>query len=149
MKEHEAVRAMLPLAAAGALDPEEERRVRAHTAGCQACESELGAWQALGEELAALPAVLAPPPLVERTQARVRAALCEEDERRWDETALALLSLLACTVGLATWAVWRLAMPGVTGGLTYLTVSTLVTWLTAGVAALIAGQRRRALGRSI
>lgn len=95
--------------------------------------------------------------VVARTRARVEAALRAEAGRRWEDMLLAFLALLAWTVGLATWAVWRLVTAGPAGlaafGLTeslmYLTVSTLVAWLTAGVTAVVAGQRRRAVGRSL
>jgi anti-sigma factor RsiW len=157
VNEHEAIRELLALGAAGALDPAEERRVREHAAACQACADELRSWQALAGELAALPVPQAPPAMVARTRARVEAVLRVEADRRWDEAVLAFLALFAWTVGLATWAVWRLvtggaaglAVIGLTESLNYLTVSTLLAWLTAGVAAIIAGQRRRAVGRNL
>jgi len=157
VREHQSIRELLALGAAGALDPDEERRLRAHVAICEDCAAELRSWQVLAGELSALPVPQAPPPMVARTRARVEAALRAEAGRRWDDAVLACLALLAWTVNLATWAVWRLIAGGATGlaviGLTeslmYLTVSTLVAWLTAGVAAVVAGQRRRAVGRSL
>jgi anti-sigma factor RsiW len=114
------------------LDAEEERRLRAHVAVCEDCAAELRSWQELAGELSAIPAPQAPSALVARTRAGVEAA-----GRRWDEAVLFFLALLAWTVGLATWAVW-VAVFGFTGTLTYLTVSTMLVWLTAGVAAVIA-----------
>ena len=137
MKEHEAVRALLALGAAGALDPQEERRVREHVAVCESCAGELRTWQALAGELSALPVPQAPPAMVARTRARVEAALAAEAGRRWDEAVLFYLALLAWTVSLSNWAVW-VAVFGFAGTLTYLTVSTMLVWLTAGVAAVIA-----------
>jgi anti-sigma factor RsiW len=137
VKEHESIRELLALGAAGALDPGEERRLRAHVAICEDCAAELRSWQGLAGELSALPVPQAPPALVIRTRARVEAALEAEAGRRWDEAVLFSLALLAWTVGLSTWAVW-VAVFGFTGTLTYLTVSTMLVWLTAGVAAVIA-----------
>jgi anti-sigma factor RsiW len=137
VKEHEAVRALLALGAAGALDPQEERRVREHVAVCESCAGGLRSWQALTGELAALPVPQAPPALVSRTRSRVAAALEAEAGRRWDEAVLFWLALLAWTVALSSWAAW-VAVLGFTGTLTYLTVSTMLVWLTAGVAAVIA-----------
>jgi len=137
VKEHEAARALLALGAAGALDPQEERRVREHVAVCESCARELQSWQTLTGELAALPVPQAPPPMVARTRARVEAALRAEASRRWDEAVLFYLALLAWTVTLSSWAAW-VAVFGFTGTLTYLTVSTMLVWLTAGVAAVIA-----------
>lgn len=155
MNEHDAIVELLALAAAGVLTPEEERRVREHTARCAECAAELNSWQMLAGELGAAPAPQAPPRLVLQTQARVAAVLRAEADRRWDETVLLVLALLCWTVGLSVWAVWRLVTAGADGlvafdlsqTLLYLTVSTLLAWLTGGVAAVIAGQRRRAAWR--
>ena len=148
MKEHEAVRAMLALGAAGALDPQEERRVREHVAVCESCAGELRTWQALAGELSALPVPQAPPAMVARTRARVEAALASEAGRRWDAAVLVWMAVLGCAVSLSGWAVW-VEVFGLTGSLTYVTVSTLLAWVTAGAAAVVAGQRRRAMWREI
>lgn len=157
MNEHDAITGLLSLAAAGVLAPEEERRLREHAAGCSVCAAELRCWQAVAEAAGSIPVPQAPPQLAARTQARVRAALRAEADRRWDETVLVVLALLSWTVGLAAWAVWRLVTAGSAGllafdlvqTLSYLTVSTFLAWLTGGVAAVIAGQRRRAAWRSL
>ena len=133
MKEHDAVRALLALGAAGALDAGEERLVREHAALCEACAAELRSWQGLAGELSALPVPQAPPALVARTRARVEAA----ELRRWDESVLLFLILLAWAVGLSGWVAW-VAVFGLAGTLTYLAASTMLVWLTAGVAAVIA-----------
>lgn len=155
MNEHDAIVELLALAAAGVLRPGEERRVREHAARCAECAAELGAWQTLAGEIGAAPVPQAPPRLVAQTQARVAATLRAEADRRWDETVLLVLALLCWTVGLSVWAVWRLVTAGLDGlaaidlsqTLLYLTVSTLLAWLTGGVAAMIAGQHRRAAWR--
>jgi anti-sigma factor RsiW len=157
MNEHDAIVELLALAAAGVLSPEEERRVREHAARCAECAAELNRWQALAGEIGAVPVPQAPARLVAQTQARVAAVLRSEADRRWDETVLLVLALLCWTVGLSVWAIWRLVTAGAAGlvafelsqTLLYLTVSTLLAWLTGGVAAVIAGQRRRAVWRRL
>ncbi len=157
MNEHDTIVGLLALAAAGVLSPEEERRLRAHVAGCARCAAELRRWQELAGDVAAIPVPQAPQQLVARTQERVRTALRAEADRRWDDAVLVVLALLSWTVGLATWAVWRVVTAGAAGlvafdfaqTLLYLTVSTMLAWLTGGVAAVVAGQRRRTTWRSL
>ncbi|MCX6636796.1 MAG: hypothetical protein NT090_17195, partial [Acidobacteria bacterium] len=61
---------------------------------------------------------------------------------------LVWMAVLGWAVSLSGWAVW-VEVFGLTGSFTYVMVSTLLAWATAGVAAVVAGQRRRAVGRSL
>ena len=70
MNEHESVRALLPLGAAGLLGPDEIRSVEQHARACEACRKDLDTWSAYAEGLRKLPQPSAPDGLVERTRAR-------------------------------------------------------------------------------
>ena len=106
--------------------------------------------RALSLELERLPTPQAPPELVERARARVRAELAAAAERRWDNAVLACLTLFAWTVALTAWAIARLLSGGFLIALDsrfmqtliWLTGSTVLVWLTAGVAAVLLGHSR-------
>ena len=51
MSEHDQIRELLALAAAGALDASEESRLSAHLRSCPDCASELSSWQEMGAAL--------------------------------------------------------------------------------------------------
>ena len=79
MSEHDQVREWLALSAAGLLECAEERRVRAHTAECEACAAGLEDYAGLLAGLRALPVPQPPAHLVTRTAALV---LMEADRRQ-------------------------------------------------------------------
>jgi anti-sigma factor RsiW len=150
MSEHAAIRELLSLAAAGVLEPDEQRRVQQHVAVCDACRRELEVWQGYSRELVRLPAAVAPKYLAERTRARILAQRAAAAERRWDDIVLAVLILLGWTVSLVAWVVFRLFSGGMlsvleSGFVTisiWLGASTVFAWLTAAVAAVMLGSRR-------
>ncbi len=150
MSDHAAIRELLSLAAAGVLNPDEERRVQQHITVCDACRRELEVWQGYSRELVRLPAPVAPKYLAERTCARILAQRAAAAERRWDDIVLAVLVLLGWTVSLVAWVVFRLFSGGMLSVvetsfvtiLTWLGASTLFAWLTAAVAAVMLGSRR-------
>jgi anti-sigma factor RsiW len=78
MSDHESVRELLALSAAGLLDPDEERLVREHARQCTACAAELDDYGALSAGLAALPSPQPPVDLVRRTS----VLLAAESDRR-------------------------------------------------------------------
>lgn len=157
MTEHEPVRELLALAAAGALSPEEQRGMESHVGSCEPCAGELQAWQALAQELDRLPGPQAPPELVERTRRLVLAELVSAAERRWNDSMLVFLTLFVWTLGLATWSIVQLLSGGVLAvldvgfrqAITWLTASTMLAWLTAGVAAAFLGRGRRPARRTL
>jgi anti-sigma factor RsiW len=157
MTEHESVRELLALAAAGVLTVEEQRRVEDHARACEACNRQLQAWRALSGELRRLPTPVVPPELVARTRARLFQELAAAAERRWDDAVLVFLSLFAWTVGVATWAIVRVINNGLLAVLdarfmqpmVWLTASSVLAWLTAGVVAVLVGHRRRMTWRSL
>jgi hypothetical protein len=157
MTDHERMEELLPLAAAGALDTGELRLVLRHVTECQACASRQREWQLLASALARSPLPAAPAALVERTWARMRAALAERAERRWNDAVLGVLLLFGWTVGLLTWSVLRLLWGGLpaaldidfAGLLAWLTASTVFAWITGGVAALLISRRRETAWRNL
>jgi len=155
MSEHDAVRELLALAAAGALDAEEQRRIEQHLAGCAACAAELDGWRNLAGALKRLPTPRPSPALVEQTRARAEWQLAAAAEHRWSQAVLVFLVLFAWTVTLVSWPIVRLVTGGLLGWLdvrmnqTWASLAgyTALGWLTVGVAALLLGIRHRSARR--
>ena len=153
---HEAIREMLALAAAGALDDKEARLVEEHAASCAECAAELERWQSLVGALRRVPTPQPSPQLLARVRAQAEWKLAEEVERRRDTRVMALLLLFSWTVLLVTWPVVRLVGGGAISWLDtslgslwfWLSGYTLVGCLAAGVAVLF-GLRERRAGRAI
>jgi predicted anti-sigma-YlaC factor YlaD len=134
MNDHEQVRELLALGAAGLLDAADERLLREHTAVCAECRAELDAFASIAGILGALPAMAPPPDLLPRTQALMSA---EADRREGVRLAAvsavvagtlllavagALYTLYGDTVMLA-WLAWSL-IPSVLGGGAVLTLAS-------------------------
>jgi hypothetical protein len=157
MSEHESVRELLSLAAAGVLSAGEQRRVEQHAVECELCSRELESWQAYGHELARLPPPAVPANLAETTRRRIFAQQTAAAEGRWNDVVLTVLSLYAWTIALATWMVWRLVRgdalllfdAGFVRVVIWSGVSTGFAWVTAAVAALVLGFQRRAARRML
>lgn len=154
---HHDIAGMLALAAAGALDAQEQRRLQEHARECAACRREMEIWSGYSQGLRQLPQPPIPAQLMERTRARLVEEHAAAADRRWDELMLGALALFAWTVGLTFWLVARI----VTGGQlifmganlvrfgTWSAGSTVLVWLTAAVAAIALGKRRRELRRAL
>jgi predicted anti-sigma-YlaC factor YlaD len=154
---HKTYTELLALAACGALDAPEQRLLEEHARECPACRRGLEIWSAYSQGLRQLPQPVPPAQLVERTRARVCQERATAADRRWDEMMLGALALFAWTVGLTVWFVARIF----TGGALVImganlvrfgawsAVSTVLVWLTAAVAALALGKRRRDLRRAL
>lgn len=157
MSEHESIRELLSLAAAGVLSADEQRRVEQHVAACDACRRRLEMWQSYSRELVRIPAPIAPKHLAERTCARILQQRATAAERRWDDIVLAVLVLFGWTVTLVTWILFRLFTGGLLSVVEYGFIriviwsgaSTVFAWLTAAVAAVMLGSQRRATRRVI
>lgn len=157
MNEHLEVKELLPLAASGALDASERRRVLQHLAECARCAAEERQWGSLASALAGAPRSQAPAGLAERTRARMLAALDERTERRWNNAVLAGLLLFGWSMGLPALALLRLVrgdLPAAldidaAGLLAWLAASTVFAWITAGVAVLLIGNRRETVWRNL
>jgi anti-sigma factor RsiW len=152
MSDHAKIREWLALAAAGALEPDEETEVERHLGACEECSAEFERWRVLASGLRRLPTPQPSAALVERVRARMEEAVAAQSEKRWNHGVLAFLVLFSWTLTLASWPIVRLVTHGVeswldvgfTSSWTDLIGYTALGWLTAGVAAMIlAWQRRR------
>jgi anti-sigma factor RsiW len=149
MTEHESIRAMLALAAAGVLGPEEGRRVEQHAQECELCRRDLETWSSYAQGLRKLPQPSAPEGLALRTQARVLREHAEAAGRRRHELFLGALAIFGWAAGLVFWILARAVTGGslnllganLISGLTWSLVSTVLVWMTAATAALMLGRR--------
>lgn len=152
MTEHEAVQAMLALAAAGALAPEEQRRVDEHARECGLCRKELETWSAYSQGLRTLPQPSVPAGTVQRTQALILQHHAETADRRRHEWFLAALAIFGWGSGWASWMLVRAVVGGtlsvfganLVNGLAWSLISILVAGLTAATAASMLGRGREA-----
>lgn len=150
MTEHESVRAMLALAAAGALGSEETRRVEQHAESCELCRRDLETWAAYTQGLRKLPQPSAPEGMVQRTQARILQERAAEAGRRRSELLLGALAIFGWAGGWVFWTLARAILGGslivfgtnLVNGLTWSLVSTVMAGMTAGTAASMLGRRR-------
>jgi anti-sigma factor RsiW len=147
--EHDTIRAMLALYAAGALDPGERRRVEQHAGSCEICRGELLAWGAYASGLTQLPQLLAPQGLMERTRIRIVQQREASAARRRENAMLGALVVLGWAVSLVTWTVIRALAGGslvvlganVVSGVSWFLLSTVFVWMTAAAAAAVLGRR--------
>lgn len=153
MSEHERVRAILALAAAGALDPEESMRVERHANACQECRRELDVWRTYAQGLRHLPQPQAPAYLMERTRSLILDQRAAEDRavaagQRWNELMLGALAVFGWAAGLTFWILARIFTGGflsilganLVSGLTWFMLSTVVVWMTAATAVVMLGR---------
>jgi len=154
MKEHDEIFDLLTLAAAGALDAEEQRRVEEHLRGCPQCAAEFETWSEITGGLREIPTPSAPAGLVERTRLQLSRRATQK-EGRWNRFFMAALILLAWALTFVTWPVIRMMGDGLvswlnipsTGITLALIVYTVVGLLATGVAAVFAARRHRQEGR--
>jgi anti-sigma factor RsiW len=152
MTEHESVRTMLALAAAGVLGPEDVRRVEQHTQDCEVCRRDLETWAAYTQGLRKLPQPSVPEGLVQRTQARILQERAHAADRRKSELMLGALAIFGWGAGWALWTLVRAVTGGslnvfganLVNGLTWSLVSMVVAGITAATAALMLGRGREA-----
>ena len=103
MSEHDKVRELLALAAAGALTSTEEKRVAQHVRSCIACSNELGAWQPIASELRRLPTPQPSSWLAQATLARAKAKLAEQAEHDWNRRVMTFVVSFAWLLTIASW----------------------------------------------
>ena len=156
MSEHDKIRELLALAAAGALTSAEEKQVAEHVRSCIACSKELEAWQPIASELRRLPTPQPSSWLVQSTLARAEAKLTEQAEHDWNHRLMIIVVALAWLLTIASWAVFhvvsgrfeRLLGPQFSHTqFSYRWISfaafTALEWLAGGVAAVMLGIRQR------
>jgi len=151
MNDHEAIRQILSLAAAGALEPGVEQKVAAHVKSCGECAAELEEWRLLAGELRRLPTPQPPAILVERARARAEAKLAEEEEYRWQRGVMIFVVAFAWVLTLMSWPFVRLVSRGLLGMLDPrlnqawigFAAFTTIVWLAGGTAAVLLSLRQR------
>ncbi len=148
MNEHDKIRKLLSLAAAGALDEPELIAVQRHAARCAECTAQLERWMSLGHALRGLPTPQPPAALLQRTLAVAAAALLREQERAPNRAALVFLLGFSSLLMPVAWLAVRI-FAGSLGNwsdlwmeLICLTVYGAVTGMTAAVSAVVLSTRR-------
>ena len=148
--EHETMRAQLPLAAAGALNEQELSAVLAHATVCDSCRRDLDVWGSYATGLRRLPQPTVPVHLLKRTQLRVLQDRESSLERRNYALMVGALVFLSWASSFAAWFVTR-SLVGVTlevyginlvGAVPWLLLSSILTWVTAGTAAVALNSHR-------
>ncbi|HLQ77240.1 MAG TPA: zf-HC2 domain-containing protein [Terriglobia bacterium] len=156
MNIHASIRAMLPLAAADALDAEEMRQVEQHVRSCDECRRELDTWGVYTAGLQRLPQPSVPVHLIARTQEQVLREHEHSATLRSGSLMFSGLAIYAWVVNIALWGVARV----VTGGKLCVLGTNLLsleTWLlvsfivggTTAVTAALALKHHGELGRNL
>jgi Putative zinc-finger len=107
MNEHDKIRELLALAAAGALTSAEEKQVAEHVRSCVACSNELDAWRPIATELRRLPTPQPASWLVQATLARAQAKLAEQAEHDWNRRVMTVVLAFAWLLTIASWLVFH------------------------------------------
>ena len=146
---------LLALAAAGALDPEEQERVDAHLRDCPECLGTAEQWRTLGDGLRGLPGPQPSPGLLARTRAAIERRQAEREERTWNRAALGFVIVFGWTLTGVAWLllellVGKLALrfdrplgPTIAWFAAYLVAG----WLAAAAATVLLGRRTHEEGR--
>jgi anti-sigma factor RsiW len=151
MNEHKTLRELLGLAAAGALDPSEQRQVEEHLRGCGACRAEFQFWSQIAGALRELPTPQAPVGLAMRTRAVLAGAQVAKAGRWRSHVFFGCLILFAWIITLLSFPALRWAGDGL-AGLFDLSTANMGTWvacylllagIAGGVAAGLVGWRRQ------
>ncbi len=153
MSEHAAIRELLTLAAAGALDSAEQRRVENHLRQCLDCQAELARWQRLTGALQAVPTPQAPLGLLERTRRQMERRAAAQAESRQKRMLLVWLTVFGWASTLLTWPLFQFlggALDLSTRGLNQVWIGYLVvSWMMSAVVTGLLGQRHRQEGRTL
>ena len=142
MNDHESVRQLLALSAAGLLDAGEERLVREHARQCARCAAKLDDYATLSAGLSALPCPLPLADLLRRTNSLVAA----EVDRRQGAAFASAAAIFAFAFVLLIGQTLRI-MAGDTVALAWLLWAVISSVLGAASALVLASHRR--LERSI
>jgi hypothetical protein len=151
MNEHDKIRKLLALAAAGALTSAEEKQVAEHVRSCIACSNELEAWRPIASELRRLPTPQPSSWLVQATLARAETKLTEQAEHDWNRRLMIVVVAFAWVLTIASWAVFhvvsgrfeRLLGPQFSYTWVGFAAFTALEWIAGGVAAVMLAIRQR------
>jgi anti-sigma factor RsiW len=157
MNEHSEIRELLTLAAAGALDSAEQRRVDEHLQHCETCRAEFHGWSRLTGALQTQPMPQAPRGLVEQTRRILELHAQAQRERRQSYFTLGGLAVLGWVLTLLNWPLLRLLDAPLmhtfnlsNTQLTWLwTTYILAAWLGTALAAAVLGNRFQQEGRTL
>jgi len=157
MNEHTEIRDLLTLAAAGALNADEQRRVEKHLRECPACRAEFDSWQQLTSALSKLPTPEAPAGMVERTRRQLINQAAVQKERRWNHLVMGCLILFGWALTFLSWPVLQVVGDKLASWLNipFTTVTliliayTLAAWIATGVVAAFIGKRFQQEGRAV
>ncbi|MCX6631841.1 MAG: hypothetical protein NTW28_29885 [Candidatus Solibacter sp.] len=137
MSDHESVRQLLALSAAGLLDCSQERMVREHARQCAACAAELDEFAALAAGLSALPSPQPPAYLLARTT----ALLAAEADRRQGAAFAAASAVFAFALVLLTGQALR-TLVGDSAALAWLAWAAITSVFGAASALVLTSRRR-------
>lgn len=151
MSEHDKIRELLALAAAGALTSAEEKQVAEHVRSCAACANELQAWGPIASELRRLPTPQPSSWLVQATLARAEAKLADQAEHDWNRRVMIFVVTLSWLLTIASWAVFHFEserfgrLLGTEFSHTWISFGafTALEWLAGSVAAVMLALRQR------
>jgi anti-sigma factor RsiW len=151
MSEHEKIRELLPLAAAGVLDASEEARIQNHLRLCEECTAQLSFWQELQSGLRRIPTPQAPASLVQRTIAMAQNAVLEESDRRSERRVIAVATVFSWLLVAVSWPLaqflghgWMaLVGSGFKQGWENFVAFTALCWLAGAAAAILLAARKQ------
>lgn len=157
MNEHAEIRELLTLAASGALDADEQRRVEGHLRGCAACKAEFDVWCRITGALHELPTPATPVGLVERTRRQLVNQAAARKERGWNHLVIGCLIVLGWALTFLSWPVMQLLGDKVAQWLDIpfttvtrvMIVYTSTAWLATWVVAVLLGRHYQREGRSV
>src|SRR5262245_55073680 len=150
MNNHDEIRDLLTLAAAGALDAGDQRRVEEHLRECADCSAEFRSWQQLTGALEKLPTPQAPAGLVERTQRHLERQAAARAEHRRQRTVLLWLAALTWGITLLTWPLFQvggslaesLGISISSAGIARAWIGyNIAAWMITAVVAVLLGQK--------
>jgi anti-sigma factor RsiW len=151
MNDHEKIRELLSLMAAGVLETPEEKLAMYHLRGCPSCGAELEEWKLLAGGLRHMPTPLPRAQVVERARAQAQMRLAEEVEYRWNLSVMAGLVVFAWVMTLMSWPVVRFVSGGLLAMLdprfshtwVVFALFTAAVWAAGGAAAVVLSSQRR------
>ena len=151
MSEHDKIRELLALAAAGALTSAEEKQVAEHLRSCIACSDELSAWRPIVGGLRRLPTPQPSSWLFQATLARAEAKLIDQAEHDWNHRVVMVVVAFAWLLTMANWLVFHFVSERFGSllepqfGHTWISFAafTGLGWLAGGMAAVVLAVRHR------
>ena len=151
MTDHDKIRDLLSLAAADALEPDEDRLVSEHLGSCVDCAAQLEAWRLLAGGLRRLPTPQPRGVVVERARAMAQIRLAGQIEHQWNRAVMFGLITFAWVLTLMSWPVVKFISGGFLSMLdprfnhTWLVfgVFTTLVWAGGGAAAVLLSLQQR------